>query len=84
MPEREYRKITFARPLGIGGLILKAVGRLSSLYLLKIKGAPTGANGRIDCFKLEGSDVATGEDDFEQESSALFADLLLSGTTSVC
>lgn len=58
------------------------MGRLSSLYLFKIKGAPTGANGRIDCFKFEASCVATVEDDFEQLGSAFSVDLLLSGVAS--
>lgn len=46
---------------------MNAVGRLSSLYLFKIKGAPC---------------VATVEDDFEQLGSAFSVDLLLSGVAS--
>lgn len=60
---------------------MNAVGRLSSLYLFEIKGAPTGANGRIDCFKFEASRGATVEDDFEQVRSAFSVDLL-SGVAS--
>jgi len=61
---------------------LNAVGRLSSLYLLKLKGAPKGASGRNDGLETGGWGVAMVEAEFEHERTALLAELLLSGTAS--
>ena len=46
---KQREKLTFVNPAGKGGRILNAVGRLSNLNLLTIKGDPTGANGRTGC-----------------------------------
>lgn len=61
---------------------MNAVGRLSSLYLLKLKGAPKGASGRNDGLETGGWGAATVEAEFEHERTALLAELLLSGTAS--
>ncbi|KAG5624428.1 hypothetical protein H5410_009646 [Solanum commersonii] len=52
--------------------------------LADINGAPTGANGRIDCFKFEVSCTATSEDDLEQLGSAFSVVLLLNGVALAC
>lgn len=63
---------------------MNAVGRLSSLNLFMTKGAPNGANGRMDGFKLEGSGNGNPEFDLELWAIDFSAGLLLSTVSSPC
>lgn len=82
--QENKRDVTLARPVGRGGRILNAVGRLSSLNLLTMKGAPKGANGRIVGFNIEVSGKVIAELAFEPRVTAFSADLSLSAVTSAC
>lgn len=77
-PKGSKERLTFARPVGKGGIILKAVGRLSNLNLFMTKDAPAGAKGRIECFKLKCSCGTTNAFCLELWLSTFSGDLFLS------
>ena len=82
--ERERGRLTFARPVGKGAIILNPIGRLSNLYLFIWEGVPPSANGRTDCFKTVGSSSTIAEFVFELWGTTFSADLFLSIVISVC